>query len=83
MKRQITATAAALVLALAGTGGAFAQAKKTTGTETGTDTSTTAAGTGNAGDKTIQPGSKTDPPARYVLKSKRARRAASAASSRP
>jgi hypothetical protein len=77
MKKSIALSAIALSLAMA-VGGAVAQTAKPTGTETGTDTSKSTAGTGNAGDSTMQVGSKTKATHRMSKKAKRAAMAASA-----
>jgi hypothetical protein len=77
MKHQMgtAVLAAAILAAFAGT----AAAQNTgTGTESGANTTTPAAGTGNAGDRTAQPGS--TPPAKHVRHHRRHHRAKSAAS---
>ena len=59
MKPSHLSSAAALLLALTTSLSGFAQTTPANGTVTGVNTGTVAAGTGNAGDKTQQPGAAT------------------------
>ncbi len=59
MKLSHFSAAAALLLGLTTSLSGFAQTAPANGTVTGVNTGTVAAGTGNAGDKTQQPGSAT------------------------
>jgi hypothetical protein len=80
MKLSLLPSTAALLLGLTTSLSGFAQVAPANGTVTGTNMGSVSAGTGNAGDKTQQPGASATTKSHAKHKHHRAHHAASAAS---
>lgn len=80
MKLSLLSSTAALLIGLTTSLSGFAQAASSAGTATGTNTDSVSAGTGNAGDKTQQPGASSATKSHTKRKHHRAHHAASPAS---